>query len=254
MSLAIPGPIEARKAWEDTESWKPAVVVRRHRQGVVVEIEGEELYLGCSQPFPIRLPDQLAYSEARGLLAAAHQEGPVISLAPEHGVFSMLGGGDRYIFIRVVPADPSEAETTCIMCRYPTGFKGEDLCEGHKSLGVGNVYRGSRFGKAERAASSAAFDHEPGRLRRAVEELADLAFPLEARRLVDKFTPVIDQYSDPAIRSVLAHSLAGLARRTGDPTLVDALTNRARSDLRGVMIFSDPIAGRRSPETSSSNE
>ncbi len=153
----------------------------------------------------------------------------------------MLGGEDRYIFIRVVPADPPEADTACTMCRYPTDFEGDGLCEGHTRLGVGNVYRGSRFGKAERAASSAAFDQEPSRLRRAVDELADLAFPLEARRLVDKFTPVLDQYTDPVIRSVLAQSLAGLARRTGDQTLVDALEDRARSDLRGVMIFSDPI-------------
>jgi hypothetical protein len=127
------------------------------------------------------------------------------------------------------------------MCRYPADFDGDDLCEGHARLGMGNVYRGSRFGKAERAASSAAFDQDPSRLRRAIEELADLAFPLEARRLVDKFTPALDQYNDPVIRSVLAQSLAGLARRTGDQTLADALLDRAGTDLYGVLAFNDPI-------------
>ncbi len=164
-----------------------------------------------------------------------------MSLASDHGVFAMLDGGDRYVFIRVVSTDLPEPEIACTMCRYPAGYGGVDICETHTRLGMGTVFRGSRFGKAELAASSAAFDHEPGRLRRALDELADMALPLEARRLVDKFIPVIDEFNDATTRASLAQSLAHLAKQSGDQNLADALLDRARTDLHGVLDFNDPI-------------
>ena len=74
------------------------------RKGVTVEINGAELHLEFTAPTIVnasRLPLTVAYSEARGLLAVGCQDGPIIPIDRDHGVFGLLGPSDRYVFIKV---------------------------------------------------------------------------------------------------------------------------------------------------------
>jgi len=114
---------------------------------------------------------------------------------------------------------------------------GEAICESHERLGMGNVYRGSRVGRAEQAASSAAFGLSATRLASALDDLAELALSLEARRLVAKFAPAIDTFDAPEGGAVVAMAVSRLARCSGDAALVSELRDQARRKSADVALI-----------------
>ena len=244
MNNAVAGLFESKHAWEDVESWSLTTLVSLSRRGVTVEMGSQSHYLAFSEPTVIRaarVPVTVAYSEARHLLAARAEGGPVAPLKPDHGVFGLLGRAERYVFLKVIPAEPPQAASACWRCRFPAGAGEDEVCESHLALGAGSVYRGGRFNKLEREAAAAAFDGSARRLATAIDKVAREAFPLEAMRLLAKYMPSLRSLGGEEERAVVALALQRLVEAAGDISLgldLDATLDAAATTV-GLALFDE---------------
>jgi hypothetical protein len=74
-------------------------------------------------------------------------------------------------------------------------------------------------------------------LASALDDLAELALSLEARRLVAKFAPAIDTFDAPEGGAVVAMAVSRLARCSGDAALVSELRDQARRKSADVALI-----------------
>lgn len=230
--LNLPHPIEARKAWEDAESWRLVAVVAKHPIGITVDDGGVVVHLATRLPAD-GLPNQIAFSSARKLIAFGTRSGQIVPIDSSYGVFGMLGDHDSYMFLKVELTEPPTADQSCRRCeRRPQGDP-NDLCAGHRGLqGMAVMFRANSFAKLEAAADAAAFSGPPVRFAAALRKLSEEAFPLEATRLVAKYERAISELPSTDHQVLVLSALIRLAAASSDPNLVARFEARI-GDLAG---------------------
>lgn len=203
------------KAANDDDAWRIVAVESRNMGRFTVRIDRARGYLTLkSQPLE-PIPDRVGFSERYELIAVPSERGPIIMIDTERTLGRL---GDRLVFLEVDRDDPTSDEE-CRRCGYPVGYEGDALCQGHQDQHLGQIYRSSSFARSKEVADAAAFTGNRTRLANAITELAPKAYPLQARRLLEKYTPLLDGPDSPE----LALALAKLAHKAGDHDRADAL-------------------------------
>lgn len=204
----------------ESSDWQIGIVTRRRGDSaVLVELDnGDARWVKQDRPELARGEGhQVGLNDRRKLLAFRSDRGHLLPLIERGGLFSLLAGEGR---IEIVGFSEMAADAVSVLCRMCLSDReGADLCEGHRRLGMGNIYRGSRYGRILRAFEAAAFREDWNQVAQRLEELAGLAFLDEARDLVDRHLPLKDRPSAAAARAALCFAFLRLSQRAGMETV-----------------------------------
>lgn len=228
MQTAIAGHIESRQGYQDTASWRAVTMIGTDRRGVTIDDSAEVLYLAFDGQALIsgRVPTRIAHSKTRGLIAVGCKEGPVYALAPDHGVFAVVGPHPRYVFIKVRNPHEPRSEDRCYGCGYPEDVSPADMCTQHRERRGPYRYP---IGVPIRAADAAAFRGSARAFATAIGEAAPRLYRLEARRHLECYEKAFEGLSDSRDRAIVFDALVRLARAAGDGGEVRRLEDAVRA-------------------------
>ena len=229
----------------ESSDWQVGTVSRqRGDSALLVELDnGDARWIKQDRQDLARVEGhQVGLNDRRRLLAFRSDRGHLLPLVERGGLFSLLAGEGR---IEIVGFSEMAADAVSPLCRMClSDQEGVDLCEGHRRLGMGNIYRGSRYGRLLRDFEAAAFREDWEQVTQRLEELAGMAFLDEARDLVHRHLHLRDRPSTSAAKATLCFAFLRLSQRAGLETVADDLRAElnALSETLGAVV-EGPIDG-----------